>query len=51
MTKEKLLALLAKLAQTTDTEVAHASADGALLQYINDPDITAAYEAIDKWYA
>ena len=50
MTKAELLRLLAE-ANTFDTEVGHGEADRALVNFINDPDITAAYDAIDKWYA
>lgn len=49
--KEKLIELLKKLQEEEDTEVAHGAADQALLDYINDPEITAAYDAIDKWFA
>ena len=34
-----------------DEEVDHVDADGFLLQYIGDPEITEAYDAIHKWYA
>lgn len=34
-----------------DPEHAHAEADEALLKYINDPEVRAAYDAIEKWYA
>ena len=29
---------------------AHMEADGLLLTYINDPEITMAFNSIDKWY-
>jgi hypothetical protein len=51
MTKEELLAILAKCAESGDTEVAHVDADNALLAYIGDVDIITAYFLIDKWYA
>lgn len=34
-----------------DPEDAHARADQALLNYINDPAITEAWESIKKWFA
>lgn len=47
-----LLKVLRALARPpVDEEVAHADADKALLDYIDDPEITKAYEAIPKWYA
>jgi hypothetical protein len=49
MTKEELLEKLRN--PTGDTERDHAAADRWLLEYINDPEITAAFEALDKWYA
>lgn len=51
MTKEELLATLAECAEWGDTEIAHSTADAALMEYINDPEIAAAYEAVPKWYA
>lgn len=33
------------------SEGSHIVADGILLQLVNDPEITAAYHAIEKWYA
>ena len=50
MTKEELLTIL-RSAQTGDTESAHVDADAALIEYINDPEVTAAYRAVKKWYA
>lgn len=29
----------------------HVDADELLLDYINDPDVRAAFEDIEKWYA
>ena len=46
-----LLTCLAHLAKSPDPEVAHCDADDALLKYINDPEITAAYRSVTKWYA
>lgn len=50
MTKEELLAKLQTLMEG-DTEENHLDADVALLEYINDPEITAVYREIPKWYA
>lgn len=53
--KEKRDALLKALIELNegpqDTEAAHGMADALLIEYINDPEIKAAYEAIEKWYA
>jgi hypothetical protein len=51
MNKEELLAKLVELQQQDDLEWSHEAADKALLAYINDPAITEAFEALDKWYA
>ena len=51
MSKERLLEILREAAASGDTELAHVNADDALLDYINDDEIRAAYEAVDKWYA
>lgn len=51
MTKEELIAKLKEIALNSDTEVAHVDADAALLEFINDKDVTKAFDAIDKWYA
>ena len=51
MTKKALLDKLRRLAKSDDTEGGHVNADAALLAYINDPDVSEAYHAIDKWYA
>lgn len=34
-----------------DKEERHELADKALLEYINDPDVTRLFEEMDKWYA
>ena len=49
--KERLLDELARCAALTDIEVAHSDADDALIAYIDDPEVTVAYEQITKWYA
>lgn len=51
MTKDELIAKLKECATNDDTEVAHSDADDFLIEYINDPDIEAAYHSINKWYA
>ncbi len=50
MTKKKLLKTLAMCAENSDTERAHSDADEALVAFIGDPEIAAAYEAVSKWY-
>jgi hypothetical protein len=60
--KQKLLDELARLKaiengdidddpMSLDTEATHCCADQALLDYISDDDIEAAFDAIPKWYA
>jgi hypothetical protein len=51
MTKEELIAKLAECQADNDLEVAHLYADAALIEYINDPEIAEAWEAVGKWYA
>ena len=34
-----------------DEEVIHIKMDDELLEYINDKEITDAFDKIDKWYA
>lgn len=51
MTKEELLAKLKELKSNSDCEDAHIEADDALLDYINDQEISESYGAIGKWYA
>ena len=54
---QRKIALLEMLAnclrrnEDGDTESIHMEADAALLDYINDKDITKAFHAIYKWYA
>ena len=48
--KDKLFEKLKSL-NSGDKEKDHIEADKALLKYINDPEITKAFEAIEKWYA
>lgn len=49
--RSKLLVALRELGEPGDPEYAHGEADRLLLDYLNDPEITAAYEAITRWYA
>ena len=51
MDKQELLAALKEFAALGDTEAQHGYADDALLKFINDSEITEAYNKIDKWYA
>ncbi len=51
MHRDQLLDLLRSLANARDIEASHATADDALLEYINDPEISAAFNALEKWYA
>lgn len=51
LSKKELLKRLASYAKWKGTEDAHRHADKALLRYINDPEVTLAYEKIDKWYS
>lgn len=37
--------------ETIDCESNHIDADNLLLEYINDKDITDAFEQIKKWYS
>jgi hypothetical protein len=53
VTREELLARLGALYNNGeyDEEMAHFRADEALIAYINDADVSAAYNKIEKWYA
>ena len=55
MTREELITRLRAIALEdnvhNDTERTHQDADGALLECINDAEITAAFEAVPRWYA
>jgi len=51
LTKAELLEKLKKCALLSDTEKGHQEADQLLVAYINDRDITIAYNKIEKWYA
>lgn len=49
MTKEELLKILTQT--SGDPEHDHSAQDEALLEYIDDPEITAAFNSGTKWYA
>lgn len=51
MTKDELLKELRRCQQNDDREEAHSDADTAILKFINDKEIEAAYDAVEKWYA
>lgn len=55
MDKQELLALLTKIAEARggDPEVSHSDAERALLRFINDPEISEAWEKTAQffWYA
>jgi hypothetical protein len=40
-----------KRSPSGDPESDHSAADDLLLELIGDPDISAAFNAIEKWYA
>jgi len=50
MEKAKLLRELKKLADIPDKEITHERADNLLLEYIDDKEITEAYEKLERWY-
>lgn len=54
MTKDELIAKLLDLGAVPAEEYsesdAHYAADRALLAYINDDDVTEAFDALHKWY-
>lgn len=52
MTKEELIEKLKDIAyHRYDEENAHHMADRLLLRFINDIEVTEAFDAINKWYA
>jgi hypothetical protein len=53
MDKETLIKKLNKLAceEGAEAEDNHAEADKLLIKYIDDKEITTAYNEIFKWYA
>lgn len=54
MTREDLIKKLKDIAASTaeggDVELNHEEADGLLLEYIDDPDVTDAFGSICKLY-
>ena len=51
MTKADLIKRLGELKDDGDVEANHKEADRLLMDFINDPDITAAFDDVRKWYA
>lgn len=51
MTRDELLKILRDNENTQDPEAGHSEADEALIKYINDSEITEAYNKLIKWYA
>ena len=52
MTKHQLIEALGKLnGSPGGAEDWHYEADRLLLEYINDAEIKAAFDDVDKWYA
>jgi hypothetical protein len=49
--KQKLLEALKDCLRYADAEQAHSDADELLLRFINDNEITEAFEKIPKYYA
>lgn len=49
--KEKLIERLIEIRKKYDPEYGHQEADDLLLGYINDDDISQAFNDIEKWYA
>ncbi len=51
MPKERLLTVLKNIKEQADGEEGHVLADRALLDFIADPEIEAAFSAISRWYS
>ena len=54
MDKQRLLEILKEIVyrnDSRDAEEHHLDADAALLDYIDDHDVTKAFDDIEKWYA
>jgi hypothetical protein len=49
--KEQLLGLLKDCKEDLDVENNHRKADDALLAFINDVEVTQAFEDIERWYS
>jgi hypothetical protein len=50
MTKQELIEKLGQLVDG-DPEVVHGIAERLLLEYINDPAVTEAFDNVPKWYS
>ncbi len=50
MTRPELIEKLYTLIDIKDKESAHAKADNWLLEYINDPHVTALFKERNFWY-
>jgi hypothetical protein len=51
MTRLQLLEKLTEEIKNANNEIAHKNAERALLEYINDLEITELFDKIDKWCA
>lgn len=52
MTKQELIEKLRNIQKNNfDLESNHGDADDLLLEYIDDKEVTKAFNDIDKWYA
>lgn len=51
MSRDELVARLKELQSCGDPEIAHGEADDVLLEFIGDPEVSNAFNAIDRWYA
>ena len=54
MTKQELIEKLKEVADRyndRNQELGHSKADDLLIKYINDPEITEAFNAVHEWYA
>jgi len=51
MTKTKLIKLLKEYKSMNNVEDLHMLADQALLDYINDKNVTDIFISLDKWYS
>lgn len=54
MTKQELITELESIAEKwndDNPEKGHPEADKALLKYINDDEVTEAFNKVERWYA
>lgn len=51
LTRAEALAVLVALRRSEDPEKAHQAAEVILLRLVQDPEITAAFAVVPKWYA